>query len=101
MKRTLFWGRIRADKIEEYKESHRQVWPELLAAYRQAGIRKISCFLHGVDLLVYTEYDEAIYPTARKELSQLDVCRRWDAWMREFAEPGFKAVEFEEVFRMD
>ena len=55
MKRTLFWGRIKADKIEEYKESHRHVWPELLAAYRQAGIRKISCFLHGVDLLVYTE----------------------------------------------
>ena len=31
MKRMCFWGRIKADKIEEYKASHRNVWPEVLA----------------------------------------------------------------------
>lgn len=101
MKRMLVWKRIRADKIEAYKESHRQVWPELLAAYRKAGIHQLSCFLHGVDLMVFSEYDEAIYPAAKEKLDQLDVCRRWDAWMSEFLEPGFQMFEFEEVFRME
>jgi len=101
MKRMCFWGRIRADKIEEYKESHRNVWPEVLAEYRKAGLTKISCFLHGQDLLVYTEYDDAKYPKSRDMLSKSDACNRWDKWMLDFAEAGFKAVEFEEVFRMD
>jgi L-rhamnose mutarotase len=101
MKRMCFWGRIRADKIEEYKDSHRNVWPELLAEYRKAGLTKISCFLHGQDLLVYTEYDDTKYPKSRDMLSQSDVCRRWDKWMLDFAEADSKAVEFEEVFRMD
>ena len=42
IKRMLFWGRIRADKIEEYKESHRNVWPELEACYRANGITKLA-----------------------------------------------------------
>lgn len=67
MKRMCWWGRIKPDKIEEYKESHRVVWPELLAVYKKHGIVKISCFLKGNDLLVYTEYDPEIYLKGGKE----------------------------------
>jgi L-rhamnose mutarotase len=101
IKRMCHWGRIKADKIEEYKASHRDVWPDVLAEYRKAGITKISCFLHGQDLLVYTEYDDTRYPQSREQLSRSEVCKRWDKWMLDFAEPGFKGVEFQEVFRMD
>ena len=100
-KRMCWWGKIREDKIEEYKESHREIWPELLEIYRNNGIRKISCFLRGNDLLVYSECDETVYFNGGKEaIGRSDSSQRWDAWMREFALPGFESVEFVEVFHM-
>lgn len=102
IKRMLFWGRIRPDKIEEYKESHRNVWPELEACYRANGITKVSCFLNGNDLLVYTEYDPDIYLKGGKErISQNPVSQKWDKWMLEFRLEGFQSVEFQEVYRME
>jgi len=100
--RMCWWGKIKPDKIEEYKESHRVVWPELLDLYRKHGICKISCFLRGNDLLVYTEYDDAVYlKGGKEEIGRSEVAKRWDAWMRDFALPDYQAVEFEEVFRME
>jgi L-rhamnose mutarotase len=102
MKRMLFWGRIRPDKIEEYKKSHNPVWPELEACYRKNGISKVSCLLHGNDLLVYTEYDPEIYLKGGKErIAQDPVAQKWDKWMLEFHLEGFTAVEFQEVYRME
>lgn len=101
-KRMCWWGKIKPEKIEEYKESHRAVWPEILALYRKNGISKISCFLRGNDLLVYTEYDDEVYlKGGREAIGKDETAQRWDVWMRDFALPGYKAVEFEEVFRME
>lgn len=102
MKRMLFLGRIQANKIEEYKKSHNPVWPELEAMYHANGISKVSCFLHSNDLIVYTEYDPDIYLQGGKErIAQSDVAKKWDTWMKDFAEPGFQAIGFEEVYRLD
>jgi L-rhamnose mutarotase len=37
--RSAFVLRVRPDKVDEYVEAHRNVWPEMLAALREAGIR--------------------------------------------------------------
>ena len=100
MKRMMFWGKLKPERVEEYKEYHRHVWPELLAAYRQAGITKVSCFLHGVDLLVYSEYDDAVYPQAKAALARNEVEIRWQALMGELRDPAAASVEFAEVFHM-
>ena len=31
---------VRPDRLAEYRERHRAVWPEMLAALREAGWRK-------------------------------------------------------------
>ena len=43
--RTCFLLKVRPEKIEEYKVRHAEVWPEMLAALRQAGWRNYSLFL--------------------------------------------------------
>jgi L-rhamnose mutarotase len=53
-RRMLSLARLRPECVQEYVRLHQQVWPELLAIYRQAGIRHVSCFLNGLDLVVYT-----------------------------------------------
>jgi L-rhamnose mutarotase len=35
--RVCFELRVRADRLDEYRERHRAVWPEMLAALREAG----------------------------------------------------------------
>ena len=93
-------ARLKPERIEEYKEHHRAVWPELEELYRRAGIAELSCFLHGNELLIFTEYDDALLSASRKWLVEHEVERKWQALMKPFADPGFAAVEFEEVYCM-
>ena len=98
--RKVMLSRLRPECIEEYKTYHRDVWPELLRAYCRAGIYEVSCFLHGSDLLVYMDYDEARYASCCKELEQDPVQQKWHSLMAPLADPFFQPVEFEEVFHM-
>ena len=63
-KRMIHIGQLQPECIEEYRRHHRQVWPELEALYRQAGILQSSCFLHADRLLVFSEYDDEKYPAS-------------------------------------
>ena len=45
MKRVGFVFKIRQDKMAEYKEHHRDVWPEMLDALRRTGWHNYSLFM--------------------------------------------------------
>lgn len=53
-----------AQAIEQYKEYHRRVWPEVEHMQRRLGVTKIRIFLHGHRLFLYIEaqdhYDPAV-----------------------------------------
>ncbi len=40
--RSAFVLHVRPDKIDHYVEAHRQVWPEMLRALTDAGIRHLD-----------------------------------------------------------
>jgi L-rhamnose mutarotase len=44
MERVCFELRVRADRLDEYRERHRAVSPEMLAALREAGRGNYSVF---------------------------------------------------------
>ncbi|MDP9373165.1 MAG: L-rhamnose mutarotase, partial [Chloroflexota bacterium] len=46
-----------ADPVE-YKRRHDEIWPEMLDALRDAGIRNYSIFLHGRQLFAYLEVED-------------------------------------------
>lgn len=52
MPRVCFTLQVDADRLEEYVEAHRAVWPEMLEAIRDAGRRHYSLFLRPDGLLV-------------------------------------------------
>jgi L-rhamnose mutarotase len=83
MQRVCFLLQVKPDRIEEYKERHRRVWPEMLDALRSAGWHNYSLFLREDGLLVgYVESPD--FEQARAAMANLDVNRRWQAEMREF-----------------
>jgi L-rhamnose mutarotase len=85
VERVCFLLRVRPDRLEEYKDRHRSVWPEMLDALRAAGWRNYSLFLDADGLLVgYLETDD--FEAALAAMEATDVNARWQREMGEFFE---------------
>jgi L-rhamnose mutarotase len=52
MQRVCCLLKVKKDRIEEYKERHKAVWPEMLQALRETGWHNYSLFLPEDGLLV-------------------------------------------------
>lgn len=74
---------VRADRLEEYKQRHVSVWPEMQQALRETGWGNYSLFLRSDGLLVgYLETED--FDGAREGMSRRDVNARWQKEMADF-----------------
>jgi L-rhamnose mutarotase len=100
--RSAFVLRVRPDKIDEYAAAHREVWPDMLAALKDSGIRNYSIFRDGHQVFGYFEADDLA--AAAECLGQQDVCARWQDAMAELLQervPDAGPPPLEEIFRLD
>jgi L-rhamnose mutarotase len=80
MPRYCFVSQVDPEHLDRYRERHAAVWPELLAALRDAGWRRYSLFLGDTGLLVgYVESDDLDLAQAR--VAATEVNARWQAEM--------------------
>ena len=56
--RSAFVLRVKPDRVDEYVRAHREVWPEMLAALEDAGIRNYTIFRAGNEMFGYFESDD-------------------------------------------
>ncbi|MGW9135474.1 L-rhamnose mutarotase [Streptomyces sp. 061-3] len=85
MQRVCFLLKVRAERIEEYRERHQHVWAEMRAALTEAGWHNYSLFLREDGLLVgYLETPD--FDRARAAMEATEVNARWQAEMAEFFE---------------
>jgi L-rhamnose mutarotase len=69
-------ARIRPDRLEDYRERHQRVWPEMRAALTEAGWGNYSLFLADDGLLVgYLETDD--YQAALDAMGARAGKRKW------------------------
>jgi L-rhamnose mutarotase len=100
--RAAFVLQVRPDKIDEYVRAHREVWPEMLDALREAGIRNYTIFRDGYRMFGYFESDD-LAASARHVAAQ-PVSTRWQDAMAELLEqrvPDEGPSSLEEIFRLD
>jgi L-rhamnose mutarotase len=100
--RSAFVLRVRPDKIDEYIQAHRNVWPEMLVALRDAGIRNYTIFRSGNEVFGYFESDDLEAAAAYMEAQ--DVNARWQDTMAGLLEarvPDAGPVTLEAIFRLD
>lgn len=100
--RIGFVLRVKPDRIEEYVEAHRNVWPEMLEALRAAGIRNYTIFRAGNEMFGYFETDDL--ERVGEYLAQQEVSARWQDAMAELLQervPDGGPPPLEEVFRLD
>lgn len=87
MQRVCFVLRVREDRIEEYRERHAAVWPEMRQALSASGWSNYSLFLRDDGLLVgYLETED--FDAARAAMAATEVNARWQAEMAGFFEDG-------------
>ena len=99
--RAAFVLHVKPDRIDEYVEAHRNVWPEMLQALRDAGIRNYSIFRSGTEMFGYFESDDL--ERAGAYMADQDVNDRWQDAMAELLEqrvPDGGPPRLEEVFRL-
>lgn len=106
MNRYVFTGRVHPERMEEYKERHAAVWPEMLDALKKAGFHNYSIHLGKDGALV--GYFEAVDARACfKAMSKTEVNERWQTEMAPFfmipegKKPDEAFVFLEQVFLLE
>jgi L-rhamnose mutarotase len=102
IQRQGFVLRVKPGRIDEYVEAHRNVWPEMLEALRDAGIRNYTIFRAGNQVFGYFEADDLA--RAAEYLAAQEVSARWQDPMAEHLEervPDGGPQPLQEVFRLE
>jgi L-rhamnose mutarotase len=108
LQRVCFLLNVRPDRLEEYKIRHREVWPEMINALRDAGWHNYSLFLRPDGLLVgYLETQN--FEQALAEMKRREVNERWQREMAPFflfqnagqSTADQTMVPLEEIFHLD
>jgi L-rhamnose mutarotase len=107
MKRVGFLLKVKPEKLEEYKEHHRKVWPEMLAALRHTGWHNYSIFAREDGLLFGYFETPASFQDALDGMSKEEINTKW----QDFMAPYFESLsgahadqsmqEMVEVFHLD
>jgi L-rhamnose mutarotase len=105
MNRVGFQFKVRQDRLAEYKEHHKHVWPEMLDALRETGWHNYSLFMRADGLIFgYFETEESL-AVAQAKMAGKEVNTRWQEFMSDFmdanARPDETFVELEEYFHLD
>ena len=88
MQRICFLLKVKTDRLEEYREAHRSVWPEMREALHASGWRNYSLFLRPDGLVVgYLETED--FDAARERMAATAINARWQAEMA----PYFEALD--------
>ncbi|MBI1303202.1 MAG: L-rhamnose mutarotase [Phycisphaera sp.] len=105
MQRVCFTLQVKRDRLAEYRDSHKAVWPEMLAALSRHGWTNYSIFLRDDGLLIgYLETPD--FAKAIAGMQSEEVNARWQSAMVGYFEtlPGARAdtsiVPLAEVFHL-
>jgi len=93
---------IREEKIEEYERAHAAVWPTVLKAIKDAGVRNYSIHRHGTRLFGYFECDDPEVTLPAMKAGQ--AAAGWGDAMQDVVTPEVAAhgVDYmPEIFRLD
>lgn len=106
MQRVCFQLQVRPERLDEYRDRHEDVWPEMREALTAAGWRNYTLFLSDSGMLIgYLECDN--FEAALRAMEQTEVNARWQAEMGEFfrdlegRRPDEGLLRLDEIFHLD
>jgi len=103
--RVCFQLQVKPDRLDEYRERHAAVWPDMLRAIEASGRRNYSLFVREDGLLIgYYETDDDA--ASQAALEQDPRTAAWEAEMADFfivldGRPDQGAPRLAEVFHLE
>ncbi len=94
MKKQIFGqlGRLKQDKIQEYKELHANVWPGVLNTIHKCNLQNYSIFIQGPLVFSCFEYVGEDYEQDMARMAEDSVTQEW--WKH--TKPCFEAFAISE-----
>jgi L-rhamnose mutarotase len=86
MQRIAFVMKLNEGQEAEYLRRHAEIWPEMAAALKQAGIKNYNIFLNCLQLFAYLEVEDFKYMT--EFLAQDPTAARWEESMQGLIQRG-------------
>ena len=106
MARYCFLLQVRPELLDEYRQRHAAVWPEMCQALHDTGWRSYSIFARPDGMLVgYVEADDL--EAAQRGMAATEVNARWQAEMSKYfiglagRGPDESFVLLDEIFNLD
>ena len=107
MKRIGFILKVHKEMIPEYRQRHKNVWPEMKAALSRTGWHNYSLFMRDDGLLFGYFETSKDFKSALDGMEKEEINAKWQESMKPFFEnlEGKRAdksmLELEEVFHLD
>ena len=104
MERYCFTVDLYEGAADEYKRRHDEIWPELVAAIKAAGLSNYSLFRRGTQVVAYVEAtpDAA---TAFAKVGAHEANARWSAWFEDLivnlTDSRGQLIAMDEVWHLD
>jgi len=86
MERVCFRLQVRKDRMAEYVERHKAVWPEMLQALRDTGWTNYSIYLDPSDGLLIGYLETPDLEAAKAGMAAREINTKWQADMAPFFE---------------
>jgi L-rhamnose mutarotase len=106
MQRVCFQLQVRPERVEEYKDRHAAVWPDMVRALQASGWHNYSLFLRPDGLLI-GYFETPSLEAAQRKMAATEVNARWQAEMAGFfedlgeAKPDEGFLVLEEIFNLE
>ena len=102
MERKAWRASIKEGCEKEYKKRHDEIWDEMKAVLKQAGIRNYTIFRDGLELFGYYECEKGV-EYADMVQNQSAVVDKWNEYMSDILiwKDDKTQPKLEEVFRLD
>ena len=82
MEKYAWTAKIKEGKKDEYIRRHNEIWDELVAVLKTAGIENYSIWLVDNELFGYYECSKGM-DYASKVQAESDVVKRWNEFMKD------------------
>ena len=105
MEKYAWSAKIKDGMKDEYVRRHDEIWPELVALLKEAGICNYTIWTDGVTLFGYYECEQGI-DFAAKTQAESPIVDKWNEYMKDVMimemdpETGAQPM-LKEVFRLD
>jgi L-rhamnose mutarotase len=106
MHRVCFQLQVHPERLEEYRQRHTQVWPDMLRALAEHGWHNYSLFLRDDGLLI-GYFETPSVEAAVAGMATTEVNTRWQDEMSEFFEdlgdtpPDQGFLQLDEIFHLE